>query len=234
MRFRAGLIIPSSNRMVETEMLGYYPKSVTPHVTRMRMTGSNRLALDDLLPKVTEAAATLDDAKCDVITFHCTANSMEHGLKGEERITGALTHATKAMVSTTASAINRAFSALGAKRIVVITPYGTHHTEAETTFLEAAGLTVVKAIGHNLPGSDAYCSTPPSFWREKTIEAADPTADAYLLSCANISVFSVIKDLETELSKPVVTSNQAVVWDALSRLDCRDRSGCPGRLFDCP
>ncbi|MFM1814731.1 MAG: hypothetical protein RLZ98_1426, partial [Pseudomonadota bacterium] len=86
----------------------------------------------------------------------------------------------------------------------------------------------------DLPGSDAYCSTPPSYWREKAIEARDNSADAYLLSCANISVFSVIQELETELGKPVVTSNQAVLWDGLSRVGCTDRHGCPGRLFDCP
>lgn len=234
MPLRAGLIIPSSNRMVEMEMLRYYPSLVTPHVTRLRMTGNNRMPLDELLPKVTDAAAALDDAKCDVITFHCTANAMENGPQGEARIISALEAATRTKVSTTATAIRRAFEALGARRVVVITPYGDDHTEAERAFLEAIGLTVLSAVGHNLPGSDAYCSTPPSFWREKTLAAADPAADAYLLSCANISVFSVIKELESELSKPVISSNQAVLWDALSRIECRDRHGCPGRLFDCP
>lgn len=234
MPLRAGLIIPSSNRMVEMEMVRQYPTPVTPHLTRLRMTGGNRMGLDALLPKVTDAAAALNDAKCDVITFHCTANAMENGPEGEARILDALRAATSAQVSSTASAIRRAFEALGAKRIVVITPYGDEHTEAERAFLEAIGLTVLKAVGFKLAGSDAYCSTPPSFWWEKTLSLADPSADAYLVSCANISVFSVIRELESDLSRPIVTSNQAVIWDALSRTKCHDRHGCPGRLFDCP
>ena len=53
------------------------------------------------------------------------------------------------------------------------------------------------------------------FWRDRVIAAARPNADAYLISCANISVFGVIEDLETRLERPIVTSNQAVIWDAL-------------------
>ena len=46
---RVGLIIPSSNRMVEQEMLGFYPDGVVAHVNRLRMTGPNRKPLHDLL-----------------------------------------------------------------------------------------------------------------------------------------------------------------------------------------
>jgi maleate isomerase len=63
------------------------------------------------------------------------------------------------------------------------------------------------------------------------LELQRPDADVYFLSCANISVFAIIEELEARLARPVVTSNQAVVWDALSLLGWRDRRGCPGRLF---
>ena len=39
MTARVGLIIPSSNRMVEDEMVHAFPAGVRPHVTRLRMTG---------------------------------------------------------------------------------------------------------------------------------------------------------------------------------------------------
>jgi maleate isomerase len=43
-------------------------------------------------------------------------------------------------------------------------------------------------------------------------------------------VFSVIEELEHHLDRPVVTSNQAVVWDCVRRLGRPDRG--PGRLFE--
>ena len=85
--------------------------------------------------------------------------------------------------------------------------------------------------GFALAGSDAYCATPAQFWRDRAVEAARPDADAYLISCANISVFGVIEDLEGKLVRPAVTSNQAVIWDALRLMGWQDCRGCPGRLF---
>src|SRR5262249_56054951 len=93
MTARIGLIIPSSNRMVEQEMAGFFPPGVTLHVARLRMTGPHHVALEALLPRIEEATRTLTDAKCDVVAFHCTATSMEEGMAGEERVLAAVTRA---------------------------------------------------------------------------------------------------------------------------------------------
>jgi maleate isomerase len=91
---------------------------------------------------------------------------------------------------------------------------------------------VLHARGFALNGSDEYCATPPQFWRDRVVEAARPDADAYLVSCANISVFPVIDEIEQTLGRPVVTSNQVVIWHALSLLGIADRRNCCGRLFE--
>ena len=108
MSARVGLIIPSSNRMVEQEMVHAFPQGVTPHVTRLRMTGPNRMGHDQLIPRVEEATRSLADAKCDVVAFHCTANSMEEGQGGEARILAAVEGSGARHATTTATAIRRA------------------------------------------------------------------------------------------------------------------------------
>jgi maleate isomerase len=231
MTARVGLIIPSSNRMVEQEMVKAFPKGVHVHVTRLRMTGANHLAFDQLLPRIEEATRALVDARCDVVAFHCTANSMEGGIEGETQILATLARAGAPHGTTTITAIRWALDTLAAKRIVLITPYSAETTEHEAEFLRACGYDVLAAKGFALAGSDAYCATPPQFWRDRTIEAARPDADAYLVSCANISVFGVIEKLEAELARPVVTSNQAVIFDTLRLIEWRDCRGCPGRVF---
>jgi maleate isomerase len=234
MTSRVGLIIPSSNRMVEQEMVRAFPMGVQPHVTRLRMTGPNRGPLDALLPRVEEATRALVDAQCDVVAFHCTANSMEEGAGGEERLLDTVRHAGARHATTTATAIRRALAALGVRRIVLITPYSQAVTDHEAEFLHAAGYEVIHAKGFALAGSDAYCATPATFWRDRAVEAARPDADVYFLSCANISAFGVIEDLEARLGRPVITSNQTVIWDALCRLGVTERRGCPGQLFALP
>lgn len=228
---RIGLIIPSSNRMVEQEMVRYFPAGVQPHIARLRMTGAHRATLEQTLPRVEETTRTLVDARCEVVVFHCTANSTAEGLDGERRLLAAVQAGGAAQVSTTATAIRNAFDALSARKIVLLTPYSQHVTDEEAEFLRAAGLEVLQAQGFGLAGSDAYCATPAAFWREQLLKAKRPDADAYFLSCANISAFGIIDEIERELGRPVVTSNQAVLWDALCRLGWKEREGCPGRLF---
>jgi maleate isomerase len=229
---RIGLIIPSSNRMVEQEMVRHVPPGVVAHITRLRMTGAHRAPLDAVLPRVEDATRQLTDARCDVVAFHCTSNSTSEGTDGEAKLLGALRNAGAPQATTTASAIRHAFDVLGARRIVLLTPYSAHTTDEEAEFLREAGYEVLHARGFALNGSDEYCATPPQFWRDRAIEAARPDADAYLISCANISVFPVIDEIEQKLGRPVVTSNQVVIWHALSLLGIADRRNCCGRLFD--
>jgi maleate isomerase len=231
MTARVGLIIPSSNRMVEQEMVRHFPPGVQAHVMRLRMTGAHRTALGELMARVEDAARALVDARCQAIAFHCTANSMSEGLDGERGLRDALTRAGAPHATTTATAIRAALDALGARRIVLLTPYSAQVTDHEAEFLRLAGYDVLHAKGFALGGSDEYCATPAQFWRDRAVAAARPDADAYLLSCANISTFPVIAEIEARLERPVVTSNQAVIWHTLSLLGWSDRRNCPGRVF---
>ena len=232
MTARIGLIIPSSNRMVEGEMVQHLPPGVVAHVARLRMTGVHRVAIEGLVPRLMKAAAMLSDARCDVIAFHCTANSTSEGAAGEAKLSSALRQAGARLVTTTATAIRHALESLRARRIVLLTPYSEQVTDEEAEFLHMSGFQVLYARGFELKGSDEYCAAPAQFWRDRALEAARPEADAYFLSCANISTFPVIEELEQKLGRPVISSNQVLVWEALSLLGATDRRNCPGRLFD--
>jgi maleate isomerase len=217
--------------MVEQEMIPSFPEGVRAHVTRLRMTGANRGTIDQLLPRVEEATRALADAKCDVIAFHCTANSMQEGKRGEERILTTMMRAGASRATTTATAVWRALRALNARRIVLVTPYDQETTDHEVEFLKEAGFTIIHAVGLALGGSDAYCAQPATFWKERATEAVQRDADAYFISCANISVLGIVEEIEARVGRPVITSNQVVIWDALSRLDWKSRRGLRGRLF---
>ena len=231
MSLHAGLIIPASNRMVEDEMVHAYPDSVRPHVTRLRMTGEFKVPLEKLGPRITEAAGALVDARCDVITFHCTANSTDGGAAGEAFILDALKKAGARHASSTATALRRALTATKARRVVMITPYSQKVTDLEAEFLEAAGVEVLTAVGHGLKDSDAYCAAPPSFWRDKTLDVRHKDADLYFISCANTASLGVIDELERQLQRPVITSNQIVVWDQMRAVGIEGAGRGPGRLF---
>ena len=84
-RARLGFIIPSSNRMVEPQLQRFAPDGVEPHITRIGMTNRHKAPLDQLLPRIVDAAELLGDSKCDVTVLQCTGTSMSGGVAGEQR-----------------------------------------------------------------------------------------------------------------------------------------------------
>ena len=228
---RVGLIIPSSNRMVEQEMVRHFPEGVVAHVNRLRMTGPNRKPLLQLLPDVERACGELVDAKCESVAFHCTANSMAEGSGGEAALLEALRHAKAPNVATTSTAVMNALKALSAKRIALVTPYSQQATEEETHFFDEAGVEVVYAKGCDRGGSDAYCSTPAEFWKAEAASLPHKEFDALFLSCANISCLGIVDEIEENLGRPVITSNQVVIWETLRQIGWRGDDRPQGRLF---
>lgn len=229
-RARYGIIIPSSNRMAEPHAARFNPAGVVTHAQRVRMTGSYFMALDDLLPKVAEAAQILADATCNSIVFHCTANSMAEGLEGEKRIAGAIEDATGLTAATTASATLAALETLGANRLVLVSPYVRASHEHEIEFLEEAGCEVVGERNLALSGSEAYSAMPAADWVEVLREMKNDRADVYFASCANIRAIEALVEMEEMLDAPVVTSNQLVIWQALRLAGVDDVIPGLGRL----
>ncbi len=229
-RARYGMILPSSNRMAEIHAFRFTPPGIVPHSTRLRMTGEHFMPLDALLPKVAEASQLLADAQCDPLIFHCTANSMASGLAGEGRIAEAIAAATGRRATTTASATMAALERLDAKRIVLVSPYVRATHEHELDFMREAGIEVVGERNLGLKGSDAYCSMPAADWVDVVREMKNDRADAYFASCANITAIEAIDVMEEILGKPVLTSNQVVIWQALRLAGITDPLPNLGRL----
>lgn len=230
-RARLGLIIPSSNRLSEPQFHHYAPAGVVPHFARLRMTGPYHVPLLDLLPRIAEVAQTLGDARCDLIVFHCTGSSMEAGLEAERMVIDTIRQATGRRATTVASAVLESFRALGARRLVLVTPYNRETNDHEIEFLSQAGLEVLRDRAMDLPGSDGYVSCQPSTWLQVVQEEADPRADAYFLSCTNTHSIEVVQELEAILGRPVVTSNSATLWYCLRSLGLPDIVPGLGQLF---
>jgi arylmalonate decarboxylase len=61
-----------------------------------------------------------------------------------------------------------------------------------------------------------------------------PDADTIFISCTNLATLDVIAQIEADLGKPVVTSNQSCFWACLRMLGLPDRIEGYGRLLsDC-
>ncbi len=225
-----GLIIPSSNRLTEPQFNAYAPPGVGVHVTRLRMTGKFRKPLSELKRPLVEAAEALSDVKPGIIVFHCTANSMESGLAHEKAVIEIIEQASGCPTITTAQAITQAFDRFGIKKLVLISPYVRATNQLEVNYLTETGYTVLHELGLGLE-THAYSAVTPQEWKNIVKENTRADADGYFLSCTNTRMIEAVEDLENDLNKPVINSNQATLWACLKKLGVVHTDKKLGRLF---
>jgi maleate cis-trans isomerase len=228
---RIGLIIPSSNRLTEPQFNHYAPSGIDIHVTRLRMTGKYRKPLSELKRALVEASEALSDINPGIIVFHCTANSMENGLAHEAAIVEIIQEASGCPTLTTAQAITEAFNHFEIKKLVLISPYVHATNEHEVHYLKEAGYTVVHELGLGLE-SPGYSAVTPEEWKQIVRDNARADADGYFLSCTNTRMIEAVPEIEQEMDKPVISSNQATLWACVKRLGISHSDTRLGRLFN--
>ncbi len=215
---RVGLIIPSVNRLSEAQFNHYAPDGLGIHVTRARIAAKWRKPVAELAPVIAAAAGELSDAGPDLIVYHCTDSSMREGRDGERRILDIVRQESGIEAVSTSALVVEALNALGIKKLVIVSPY--QDNDVIIAYLQSCGFTVIHDValrlaGHQSPGA------PPELWVKTTLENARDEADGYFLSCTNTTQIEAIEAIEAALGKPVVSSNQAVLWGAVKRLRSR-------------
>src|SRR5262249_62053855 len=108
-----------------------------------------------------------------------------------------------------------ALQALGLRKLVLLSPYKS--TQAVIDYLGATGFTVVHDVALALKPLE-FARVTPREWVELARKHDRPDADGIFLSCTNTTQIEAIADIEQALGKPVVNSNQAVLWGCLKRL----------------
>ena len=58
-----------------------------------------------------------------------------------------------------------------------------------------------------------------------------PESEAIFISCTGLHTFEIIDSLEQDLQKPVITSNQATIWNLLRLSGVRDHIEGYGQLL---
>lgn len=232
-RARLGVITPSGNTVAEPEIHAMLPAGVAALVTRLPLTGSSEAELRAMTEALEPAARLLADAKPKLIGFHCTAVST-FAPDSADGIRLRIEAASGLPAYATADGILAALAALGARRIVLVTPYIAAVHEREIAFLAAHGIEVVGGDHWGLCTNAEMGRVPPAeiLSRVKIAVAKAPPADACFVSCTAIRSGPVIATLEAETGLPVITSNQVFVWHGLRLLGLSDAVTGYGRLFD--
>ncbi|MCC6472829.1 MAG: hypothetical protein IT514_03695 [Burkholderiales bacterium] len=230
---RVGVIVPSLNIVVEDDLRRFMPPEVRYHVARGRFRKENgKVTHDSLLGLAADApalAASLHDAGMDAIAFNCTGSSLAGGPGSSERIVECIEKETGTPATTTILSIIRAFRALGLRRLVHVNPFTEEFSTEEADYLRHEGFEVVATAGMGHTDARVAATMTPEKVCEFALGADRPEADGIFLSCANTRAMEAVAPLERRLGKPVICSNQAVIWDLL-RMVGRQADEALGRL----
>ena len=231
-RARIGFLVPSGNQVAEAELHAMLPRGVAALVTRLELRGSSEAELLRMVGALETAARLLADARPALIAFHCTAVST-FAPEMAEGIVRRIADATGLPAAATADAILAALAALGARRVVLVTPYIAAVHEREVAFLAAKGIEIVGGAMGGLNTNAEMALLAPAAIAAQAREAMQAAggADACFVSCTAIRSAGVIAELEAELGLPVLTSNQAMAWHALRRCGIADAVPGFGRLM---
>ena len=216
---RLGCVVPAHNVMVERDFAAMCPDGVSVHFARADIDYALPLRgqLEGMIAAGPDAARVLAKADVRAICFACTSASFLHGPGSDAAVAARMAEASGTPCVTTSTAVLRALTAIGARSVAVATPYVDWVVEAETEFLEAAGIRVAAISGMKLERA-ADINAVPLKAVVAAAEAIDrPDADALFISCTDLAAIGAIAELEARLGKPVITSNQAGYW-ALSQM----------------
>ncbi len=237
-RARFGVVVPMSNVNLEPDMAMLRPEGVSLHI--MRAGGYDLDQVPDgeqmrgfALASLDEVIAALAAARPDIILYGCTSATLAHGPDFDRSFAEEITAKSGVPAVTAAGAVVEALKALGATRIGFSSPYVQALNQDCIAFLEQSGLTVVSSayVGEDL-GNYGQGELTPERVRDLGRQADCDAGEAVLLSCTDMRAVETITALEVELGKPVVTSNQALIWAAMRRLGIPpDAETGGGRLF---
>ncbi len=230
-RGRIGLLVPTGNTTNEPEFYKMAPPGVTIHSNRVYLKDVTAAELAAMIGHIEEATRQLSICDLDVVAFGCTSGSFISGPGYDESVMAKMANATTAKVTTTSTAVLAALQAVGAQKIVLATPYTSDINQAELRFLEAAGYEVLNNKGLGLVElRDIMCQHPQTAYRlARSIDS--PEADTIFISCTGFPTVDVLSQLELDLGKPVVSSNQATFWHCLKLMNIKDRIENFGSLF---
>ena len=211
-----GVIVPYDFAL-DREIWRWTPKRVSLLITRTPQLGlPSTIAMAESIsdePTIRNATAALLTTEPAAVVYLCTSGSFVRGATWERYMRDVMAGAGAPASVTTAGALVQACEALGVRQLALATPYLDSVTDRLRTFLDESGIGVVSGSG--LGRADRIWQVAEQHVRELVVAANHPDADAVFISCTNLRTYSVIRELETELGKPVLTANQVSIWAAL-------------------
>ncbi|MGK0270423.1 MAG: maleate isomerase [Cocleimonas sp.] len=229
---RIGLIVPSSNVTMETEIPALLrareavlEDRFTFHSSRMRMKNVDAEELIRMDNDSLRCAAELSDAAVEVQAYACLVAIMSRGLgyhKVSEKNLYAASQENGITVPTVSSAgaLVDALHSRGVKKVSIICPYMKPLTKLVVNYIEHEGIEVQDYLALEIPGNLDVAAQDPNapaeLWKKLDVSGVDAIVAS---ACVQMPSLPAIERIEQQSGIPTISAAVATTRSILQALD---------------
>lgn len=237
-RKKFGVIVPSTNTIVEPDFYRMTVPGVTAHIGRIHIRDQNLSSdeafqnlLQQIRIEIKYAVERVMTAEPDYMVMGMSAETFWDGVEGNRRFTKMISDWAGGLpVATGAEACERALKLFGVRKIGVVTPYQPIGDKNVVRFFNDLGFEVTAIKGLRCPTAVSIAHVTEDELRRALIEV-NRDAEALVQVGTNLSMVQLADEAERWLGKPVIAINAATWWMALRDNGITDKVyGC-GRLL---
>lgn len=235
-RGRIGLILPADNVLMEPELNSLRIPGVSFHGLRLTATEP-----DEMRRQAIEQARAVRELGLDAVAYACAETSFNGGATVRETLAEHIQRECGVPVVTATNALLAALEHAGVRRLALATPYSAESGDILETTLREHGysITTSRHRDFSLESPDPrvwyLTNRQPSTLAYAIAKSVDtPEADTVVVVSTNFSTLQMIEQLETDLGKRVITTNQSILWWILRTLRIHEPALGIGRLLADP
>ncbi len=165
----------------------------------------------------------------DSIAYGCTSGTVAIG---DKRIADEINKSKEgSYVSTPMKAALKAFANLKLDKIAVLTPYPKEVNKTVFDHLIKNNIEINSFSSFNLEYDNDIANVDPKCLIEIIDNIDHKDAEAVFISCTALRAVEVLDQIEKRISKCVISSNQAIIWDCLRSVNINNTINGYGKLF---
>ena len=222
-RIKFGVIVPSTNTVVEADYNRMAPHGVSFHTGRMYIENpvmdsdaSFEALLAQIRGSIRVAIRDVMTCKPDSLIMGMSSETFWGGVEGNALFIERVKVQSGLNISTGASACRAALECHGVRRIAVLSPYQPISDRQVTRYFEEAGFEVLRFKGLRCPTATSIAEVSEAqllpIIRD---ELNGPDVEAILQIGTNLSMVRLADEAERWLGRPVLAINAVTLWHAL-------------------
>ena len=229
---RVGLIALATDFMIERDFINVIKdKQIDFFVNRIEcfnpLTKENLIKMSEKVTEVTNNILPNEDIDC--VVYGCTSGTIAAGYESIEKKVKAAK--PKAKLTTPSSAATKALKKFNVKKLAIFTPYSKKLNDEIVNHFLDENFEVVSNSYLDIAADYDIGKVDQDFLFEILSKMDISNADALFISCTALPVLNIIEKLEKKIHKPVLSSNQALIWNTLEEIGKNENIKGFGKLF---